>query len=272
MTAPSAPGPPDPVPGGTPSVPPEPSGGTPTGSPPPGTPPAPGAGTPERAPTTAPGAGAPEQAPTAAPGAGTPEQAPTAGPSAAGPVPRNRAADRAAVRAFRPRRVVPAVITAALMLVVGGLVATEVISALLGSPVRVVPYDRMFAWAASTPWRSPQALGAATLLTALGLLLVLFALIPGRTRTVPVRTGDPDLIVGMRPRGFTGALAHAANRVPGVEHARVRLVGRTARVTARTTLRDTSGLPEAVRQAVHARIEELSPVHDHPVSVRLRGR
>ncbi|WP_189247671.1 DUF6286 domain-containing protein [Streptosporangium pseudovulgare] len=158
------------------------------------------------------------------------------------------------------------------MLVIGGLVATEVISALLGSPVRVVPYDRMFAWAASTPWRSPQALGAATLLTALGLLLVLFALIPGRSRTVPVRTGDPDLIVGMRPRGFTGALAHAANRVPGVEHARVRLVGRTAQVTARTTLRDTSGLPEAVRQAVHARIEELSPVHDHPVNVRLRGR
>ncbi|MFF0307977.1 DUF6286 domain-containing protein [Streptosporangium sp. NPDC004379] len=167
---------------------------------------------------------------------------------------------------------VPAVVTAVLMLAVGGLVAAEIISALLGMPLRVVPYDRMLAWASSTPWRSPQALGAATLLTALGLLLILLALIPGRPGTVPVRTGDPDLIVGVRRRGFTGALAHAADRVPGVEHSRVRLAGRTARVTARTTLRDASGLPEAVRQAVHARIEELSPVHDHPVTVRLRGR
>ncbi|MEU7989043.1 DUF6286 domain-containing protein [Streptosporangium canum] len=205
----------------------------------------------------------------AAPGAALTEQAPP--PTPAG-VPRNRAADRAAIRAFRPRRVVPAVITAALMTVIGALVAVETISALLGRPVRWVPYDRMLGWASSTPWSDPWVMLGASVVTALGLLLVLLALVPGRPRFIPARTGDPDLVIGVQRRGFTRSLAHAARQVQGVDHARVRLHGTTAQVTAGSHLRDTTGLAEAVRLAVADRIAALAPVDDYPVRVNLRGR
>lgn len=214
------------------------------------------------------GTGPVPEAPTA-PGAGYPDE-PT--PPAPAEVPRNPSADRAAVRAFRPRRVIPAVITAALMTVIGAVVAAEVISALLGRPLRWIPYDRLSAWASSTRWDDPRVMLGAGVVTALGLLLVLLALLPGRPRLIPVRTGDPNLIIGMRPRGFTRALAHAAEQVQGVDHARVRLRGKTAEVTARSPLRDPAELAEAVRRTVAARIVALTPLNDYPVRVRLRGK
>ncbi|WP_433244033.1 DUF6286 domain-containing protein [Streptosporangium sp. CA-135522] len=187
-------------------------------------------------------------------------------------VPRNRAADRAASRAFRPRRVVPAVITAAVMTLLGVLVAVEAISALLGNPVRWVPYDRMLGWASSTPWSDPRVMLGASVVTALGLLLVLLALVPGRPRLIPVRTGDPELIIGVQRRGFVRSLAHAARQVQGIDHAQARLRGGTAQVTVRTPMRDTTGLAEDVRRAVTERVAALAPVDDYPVRVNLRGK
>ncbi|GAA2849292.1 hypothetical protein GCM10010517_06610 [Streptosporangium fragile] len=193
-------------------------------------------------------------------------------PPVPGAAARDAAADRAAIRAFRPRRVVPSVITATLMTLGGALVAAEVISALLGRPLRLVPYDRALAWASSTPWSSPQVATGAGLVALLGLVLALLALLPGRPRLVPIRTGDRDLVIGVPPRGFARALARAAEQVRGVGHARVRLHGRTADVTAESLIRDTTGMADAVRQAVHARIAELGPVRDYRVRVRLRER
>lgn len=103
-------------------------------------------------------------------------------PWASGEVTRNASADRAAVRAFRPSRVIPSVITAVVMTAIGVLVALEVISALVGHPLRLVPYDRMLTWASSTPWSDPRVRAGAGLVGLLGLLLVLFALIPGGPR------------------------------------------------------------------------------------------
>ncbi|MFF5208792.1 DUF6286 domain-containing protein [Streptosporangium sp. NPDC000396] len=204
-----------------------------------------------------------------APGAEVTEQTE---PAVSVEAPRKPAADRAARRAFRPRRVIPATITAALMVVIGALIAVEVISALLGKPVRWVPYDRLLSWASSTTWNDPVVMAIAGLITALGLLLVLLALVPGRPRLIPIRTGDPDLIVGMQPRGFTRALAHTARQVPGVDRATVKLRGRTAQVTAHSPLRDTTGLAQAVQRAVTERIAALGPSGDYPVRVNLRGK
>ncbi|MDP9865512.1 MULTISPECIES: DUF6286 domain-containing protein [Streptosporangium] len=211
----------------------------------------------------------PAPRPPAAPGAELTEQAPPPPPAG---VQRNRAADRAASRAFRPRRVIPAVITAALMTVIGVLVAVETVSALLGRPVRWVPYDRMLSWASSTPWNDPRVMVGASVVTALGLLLVLLALVPGQPRLIPARTGDPDLIIGMRRHGFTRALAHAARRVQGIDRAHVRLRGRTAQVTVDSHMWDVTGLAEAVRLAVTERITALAPVDDYAVRVNLRGK
>ncbi|MFF3439881.1 DUF6286 domain-containing protein [Streptosporangium sp. NPDC002721] len=215
-----------------------------------------------------------------APAYGTAEPSPsaygTAGPSSPPPmygtVAKDASADRAAVRAFRPRRVLPSVITAVLMTLLGLLVALEVISALLGRPLRLVPYDRILSWATSTPWNDPRVMAGAGLVGLLGLLLVLLSLVPGRPTLIPVRTGDRDLAIGMQRRGFTRSLAHAAEQVQGVEHARVRLRGKAVHVAADSGMRDVRGLADAVREAVNLRITALSPVGKYPVSVSLREK
>ncbi|WP_329428776.1 DUF6286 domain-containing protein [Streptosporangium sp. NBC_01495] len=189
-----------------------------------------------------------------------------------GTVAKDASADRAAVRAFRPRRVTPSVITAVLMTLAGLLLALEVISALLGRPLRLVPYDRLLSWATSTPWNDPRVMAGAGLAGLLGLLLVLLAIIPGRPTLIPVRTGDKDLAIGMQRRGFTRSLAHAAEQVQGIERARVRLRGKAVHVAAESGMRDTRGLADAVREAVTMRITALSPVWKYPVRVYLREK
>ncbi|MGC5010983.1 DUF6286 domain-containing protein [Streptosporangium sp. DT93] len=205
---------------------------------------------------------------TTAPGAGIAE--PPAS-WASGAVPRNASADRAAIRAFRPRRVIPSVITATAMTALGLLVALEVVSALLRRPLRLVPYDRILPWASSTPWSDQRVMAGAGLIGLLGLLLVLLAIVPGRPTLVPVRTGTRKLLVGVHRRGFARSLARAAEAVPGIDRARVRLVGRTVRVRADAGTRDVAGLADVVREAVNARIDAFSPVRGHSVRVRLRG-
>ncbi|MEU4409558.1 DUF6286 domain-containing protein [Streptosporangium sp. NPDC023963] len=207
--------------------------------------------------------------PAMSPAYGTAEPSP---PPIYGTVAKDASADRAAVKAFRPRRVVPAVITAILMTLLGLLVALEVISALLGRPLRLVPYDRILSWATSTPWNDPRLMTGAGLAGLLGLLLVLLALVPGRPTLIPVRTGDRDLAIGMQRRGFTRSLAHAAEQVQGIEHARVRLRGKAVHVAADSGMRDTRGLADAVREAVNLRITALSPVWKYPVRVHLREK
>ncbi|MFI6507355.1 DUF6286 domain-containing protein [Streptosporangium sp. NPDC050855] len=216
-----------------------------------------------------PEAAGPDPGTTTAPGA---EIAEPPASQATGAVPRNASADRAAVRAFRPRRVIPSVITALLMTALGLLVALEVVSALLNRPLRLVPYDRILPWASSTPWSDPRVMAGAGLTGLLGLLLVLLAIVPGRPTLVPVRTGTRKLLVGVQRRGFARSLARAAEAVPGVDRARVRLLGRTVRVRADAGTRDVTDLGDVVREAVNARIDAFSPVRRHSVRVRLRGR
>jgi hypothetical protein len=183
-----------------------------------------------------------------------------------------RGADRAAVRAFRPRRAVPALVVAALLTVLGVLVAAETLSALAGRPARWVRLDRLLGWAASTPWNNTLFLLGAALVTLIGLALVVTALVPGRPRLVPVRTGDADLIIGMRRKSFARALAHAAEGVSGVHSARTSVRGRTAAVTATTSGWDRERFGEAVRTAVLSRLAALNPVEPYQVKVNVRER
>ncbi|NUR86289.1 MAG: hypothetical protein HOY71_19580 [Nonomuraea sp.] len=185
---------------------------------------------------------------------------------------RDKAADRAAVRAFRPQRRVPAIVIAVLLTLLGLLVAAETISALLGRPLKWLPYDTMLGWAASTPWPDPRFLAGAGLVALIGLALLVAALVPGRPRMVPVRTGDRDLIIGLRPKSFTRALAHAAEEVPGVHSAQASVHGRTVAVTPATSGWDEEGFGHAVREAVLTRLSGLDPIEPYRVDVRVKER
>ncbi|MEV0615572.1 DUF6286 domain-containing protein [Nonomuraea sp. NPDC050404] len=185
---------------------------------------------------------------------------------------RDKAADRAAIRAFRPSRKVPAIVVALLLTLLSLLVLAETISALAGRPLRWIPYDRMLAWASSTLWSDPLVLLGSAVVTLLGLALLALALVPGRPSMVPVRSGDPDLIIGLRPRSVTRALAHAAEQVPGVLSARVTRRGHTFAVTPVTSKRDADGFGQDVRGAVLDRLAGLDLVEPYRVAVQVKER
>jgi hypothetical protein len=188
------------------------------------------------------------------------------------PLPSSRRANRAAARAFRPRRVLPSVITAVVLLALGLIAAIEIISALVGGPARLLPYDSAGRWAATTRWNDTGTIVAGTILSLLGLLLLLIALVPGRPRFIPLLTGDRDLVIGMHRRSFTRALAHAAESVAGIDSAKARWQGNRIHVTATTSLRDTRGLNDAVRQAVSSKLTSLGPASTPHLSFSLRKK
>ncbi|MFC4007880.1 DUF6286 domain-containing protein [Nonomuraea purpurea] len=187
------------------------------------------------------------------------------------PRPRNKAADRAAIRAFRSYLRIPAIVVAVLLTLLGLLVAAETISALLGRPLRLLPYDAMSAWASRTLWSDPQALAISAIVALVGLALLATALVPGRPKMMPVHTGDSSLIVGLRPKTVSRALAHAAEDVPGVLSARAALRG--AKITVRPLIEGPdNGIGQNVHDAALARLTALDLVKPYRVVVNVRER
>ncbi|MBX6386052.1 MAG: hypothetical protein IRZ07_24275 [Microbispora sp.] len=186
-------------------------------------------------------------------------------------VPRRGFGDGAARRAFRPSRGLPAAVAALALLGIGGLTAVHVVSALLGLPVKIVPYDEWARWASTTAWNDGRALAVAAALTLIGLVLILIAVVPGRGRMIPLRTGDPDLVVGMPRRALARALRARAGEVDGVRTAGARMRGWHADVSVRTDLRDTTALEGRVRAAVEDELARLAPAHRVSLRVRVHG-
>ncbi|HZB31578.1 MAG TPA: DUF6286 domain-containing protein [Streptosporangiaceae bacterium] len=184
-----------------------------------------------------------------------------------------RAARLAAVREFRPTRLPARTAVALGALTTGTLTAATVItwphSFLRGFVTRAEHLLR------TLPLHDPAVLGVAGSVTGLGLVLMLLAVLPGRTRTEPLRSTDPLVIAGVGRRGLGWALAVTAADVPGVESASVRLRRRLrcrAIVRAVTTHPMPAGLAEEIRNAVAVRLAEIEPVHHRTVIVRLTWR
>lgn len=185
------------------------------------------------------------------------------------PADRPRKADRAAKHAFRSRRVRPAGFAALLLTAAGALTAIEVISALFDRPAHVFPYG----WAKDTAWDDWQALAIFGALAATGLLFLLAALLPGRSRIVPLHGRDPSLVMGVSRRGLKGAVAAAAEEAPGVSRVRrVRLRRRRMKVVALTPVRAPKGLDEGVAEAARDRLDRLRPLPARSVSVRMKRK
>ncbi|TQS13863.1 DUF6286 domain-containing protein [Microbispora hainanensis] len=173
--------------------------------------------------------------------------------------------------AFRPSRGLPAAVAALALLAIGGLTAVHVVSALLGRPVKLVPYEQWARWASTTPWNDGRTLAVASALALIGLVLILIAVVPGRGRMIALRTGDPDLVVGLPRRALARALRARAGEVDGVRAARARLRGWHADVSVKTDLRDTTALAERVRAAVEDELARLAPAHPISLNVRVHG-
>ncbi|GAA2662247.1 DUF6286 domain-containing protein [Nonomuraea recticatena] len=200
----------------------------------------------------------------------TPQQ--QTAPETAPVAPVDPAADKAALRAFKPRRMVAASVAALVLIGIGFVAAVEIISTLVNRPVGWLPKAPALSWASATPWSSPQVLAAASVLVLVGLGLLALAMKAGRPHLVPVRTGDPDLIIGLQPKGFAAALARAAEDVPGVHSAKAGVGGGRVAVTAYASGWNDARLTEAVRHAVLARLGALGPINHYRVSVTMKER
>lgn len=182
----------------------------------------------------------------------------------------SRRARRTAVRVFRPRRALPAVVVAASVAVVSGLVLAVITASLVGLPAPFPAVDGMVAHAATTPWEAPETMLASAVAAALGLTLLIAASLPGYGGHLVLRTDDRDMAVGLSRRALRDLLAVSARGVDGIRGARVRVGRGTVRVLARTHVRGAHWLRRDVDAVVRRRLEELVPVRAPRVRVRVR--
>ncbi|MBB6120752.1 DUF6286 domain-containing protein [Nocardiopsis algeriensis] len=182
----------------------------------------------------------------------------------------DRRARRVAVHTFRPRRSWPAVITGFTVLVVAVVAAAEVVSALAGSPLGLIPVRPAAAYAQSTTWSQPSVRIASAVLALIGLALIAVALTPGQSRWIPLRTDDPALVVGLTRPALRRAVATAAREISGVDGVAVAVRGNRIRLHVRTCLREAEGLPAEVTAAVERRLTELAPLRSLRISTHVR--
>ena len=180
---------------------------------------------------------------------------------------------RKARREFRPRRRIPGVIVAAVIVAAGIVGCIWAASAALGHPLWKIPH-RDFAGPLqdSVHWDSTGALLVGSAVAFVGFLLIVIALIPGRPRAVPLASGDESLVIGVPRRSLRRSLGWLAADVAGIDAAKVRLRRRAVKVRATTTLRDPAGLRESVQSVVEERLARLDPLWPMQIKIRLRRK
>lgn len=177
---------------------------------------------------------------------------------------------RRASRVLRPARALPGA-AVSLALVAGlGATAAEVVSALLGQPLGWVPVNELVSLAGETTWA--EASTAALVMAGAGALMLLLAVVPGRCRLVPVRTDDPLIVIGITRSGLRRTVRAAAQQVPGVDKARVRLRRGTIEVTVVTREESSGSMLRQVGTAVGDRLAGVGTLGTGEVVVRLRRR
>jgi hypothetical protein len=178
---------------------------------------------------------------------------------------------RAAARAFRPRRTIPATIVAALLAVAAIVTAVGAIAATARGHAHLPPLTWL-SRVGQAHWDDPAAITTSAVACLLGIVLLVLALAPGRSRLVALMSEDPQTVTGITRAGLRRHLATVAARVDGVSRARVRLRRRRVRVMVATPLRDPGELPGQVTEVVTERLEELRPLKPMRVHVTVRQR
>jgi hypothetical protein len=157
----------------------------------------------------------------------------------------------------RPRRALPAIVVALLLLAVCVAVVGVLVQHLTGTR-EFVSYADIVARLHAVAWADRRVAVGGVLAIAAGLALLLPALLPGRAVVLPL-AGDDGFTAGVGRRGLRRALRDAARAVDGVHAARVRLRRKKVRVTIRTAYVHAAGLSERVGVAVGERITRIGP-------------
>jgi Family of unknown function (DUF6286) len=180
---------------------------------------------------------------------------------------------RKARREFRPRRRVPGVLVAAVLVAAGILGCIWAASAALGHPLWNIPHSDFAGPLQSTVhWNDTGTIIVASAVAFVGFLLIVIAVIPGRTRAIPLASGDDSLVIGVPRRSLRRSLGWLAADVAGIDKVKVRTGRHSVKVRATTRLRDPAGLREGVQAVVEERLARLDPLWPVRVKVRLRRK
>ncbi|MFI7640891.1 DUF6286 domain-containing protein [Nonomuraea sp. NPDC049400] len=177
---------------------------------------------------------------------------------------------RRARRALRPARTLPGAFVALALAAGLGATAAEVVSELIGHPLGWVPVNELVGLAGKTSW--PQLSTAALVTVGVGTLMLLLAIVPGRSGLVPVETSDPLIVIGITRSGLRRTLRAAAQQVAGVNKAQVRLRRRTIEVTIVTQAESSGSMLRQIGTAVGDRLAGVGTLGTGEVVVRLRRK
>jgi hypothetical protein len=165
------------------------------------------------------------------------------------------------------------VLVAAVLVAAGIVGCIWAASAALGHPLWNIPHsDFAGPLQSSVHWDDTGTLAVASAVAFVGFLLILIALIPGRTRAIPLASGDDSLVIGVPRRNLRRSLGWLAQDVPGIDRAKVRTGRQSVKVRVTTRLRDPAGLRESVQGIVEDRLARLDLLWPVRVKVRLHRK
>jgi Family of unknown function (DUF6286) len=167
----------------------------------------------------------------------------------------------------RPRRSVPATITALVLLAACALVAVVAIQLILGA-TPWISYKSIVEALHNAHWNDLVPAIAGGVAALLGLVLLLTAALPGKLTVLPL---DGDLSSGASRRSYRSTLRAAASTVDGVAGVKLKVKGRKVSAKVSTGRTSTDGLADAVGVAIEHRLDQITPAVRPTVNIKVHA-
>jgi len=167
----------------------------------------------------------------------------------------------------RPRRSVPAVLVALVVLAGCVLAAAVAVQTIIGEKPWI-SYDAVASALHDIRWNDPLPAIAGGVVALLGLLLLVSAIVPGRPTVLPLEGGTD---AGASRRSYRSTLRTAASTVDGVSAAKLKVKRRAIVSVVSTGRTNTAGLADAVRAAIEHRLAQIGPAAVPAVRVRVKA-
>lgn len=169
----------------------------------------------------------------------------------------------------RPRRRAPAIIVGIVLLAVCVAVVWSAVRSLLdrGAGLAVT---QLRSRATGTGWDETVILVAAAVLAAVGLVLAICGLWPGRPTVLPLATGEGLAAAGITRTGLTRSLTRAAIEVDGAYQAKTTVRRRQAAVTVWCGRIDTAGLEAKVGDRLQRQLDHIDLAKRPRLRLRIR--
>ena len=165
-------------------------------------------------------------------------------------------------------RVLAAVLAVAL-LVVGVLIALQIILSGLRFDVSLIPYEQWFRSARFREWNDIEVFRLMALLCIVGLALVGLQLVRRRPLSLPLRRGAEGVDAEVSRASLEKALARAAVGVDGISGAKSRVSRGNVKIWATTNRRAPRDLDHRVQESVQERVERLQLATSPTVNVKV---